>query len=502
MIEPLKIAVLEDDTGLNELIRRKLSREKHECIAFHKAKELMDWLKTDSADLIIMDLVLPDYSGEDLINYFKSNKIKIPFIVATGKGSESTAVKLLKKGARDYLVKNSEFLDVLPSAVDMVWREIQLESLLEKARAQIYLQNETLSAVYEYSPNGILVLDNNDGVTSFNAQLAGMWNLSEKETFKTGKDFFHIISSRVKDRESSLNAAANISETKKGLVADNISFEDKTFELYSNPLITDGKYMGRIWYFLDVSLHKKAMEAMENAKIEAENNIRIRSRFFAIISHDIRAPLGAIKGFLDLLLTTPLDEKQREYLDVISSSEEHLLTLINDILDLSKIEHGAMDFHLQMISTREVLESPLRTFMLHAKEKKIELLLEIDNSVPEFINGDIVRLKQIIFNIVGNAVKFTRKGYVKISCSLKDKDFLLIKISDTGIGIEKSAQDAIFYPFAQADASITTRYGGTGLGLAVARQLVEKMGGELVLDSEIDKGSCFSFTIPLELKLN
>lgn len=501
MNEHLKIAVLEDDSGLNELIRRRLTREKHECFAFYKAQELIDWLKNNTVDLIVTDLVLPDHSGEELISYLKDSNINIPFIVATGQGSESTAVKLLKKGARDYLVKNSEFLDTLPTSVDMVWREIQLENLLEKARAQIYLQNETLSAVYEYSPNGILVLDSNDGVTSFNTQLAGMWKLSIDDNFETGKDFFRIIAAKIQDGEKLLDSVAGVSPTKKGLVADNISFADKNFELYSNPLLTEEKSMGRIWYFLDVTMHKKAMEAMEKAKLEAENNIKLRSRFFAIISHDIKAPLGAIKGFLDLLMTTNLDEKQKEYLDVIKGSEEHLLTLINDILDLSKIEHGAMDFHVQMLSIRELFETSMHTFELPAKEKGIQLLVEVDPALPEFMNGDLVRLKQIVFNITGNAVKFTRTGHVKISCLPEDKDFMLIKISDTGIGIEKSAQDAIFYPFAQADASITTKYGGTGLGLAVAKQLVEKMGGELTLESETGKGSCFTFTIPLDLKV-
>jgi len=501
MNDSLKILILEDDSALNELIRRRLVRENHECCSFYRAQELLDWLALNTGDLIIMDLVLPDYSGEELISIFRQKGINIPFIVATGQGSEAIAVKLLKKGAKDYLVKNSEFLDTLPSAVEMVWREIQLQNLLDKAREQLYVQNATLSSVYEFSPQGILVLDKNDKIISYNQHLLKIWSLSENQLLSTGEAFFREIAGKINESGIFIESVLNIPGERKGLILSDIKHEDKTYELYSNPMIRDnGGNYGRIWYFLDITIHKNAQEAIQKAKMEVENNSRLRSRFFALISHDVKAPLNSIIGFIELLNKTPINQTQKEYIDIIRTSGEHLLTLINDILDLTRIEHGAMEFHVQQLSTSELLSNCINSYMPQSKETGVELFCEIDKDVPEIISGDLVRLRQILFNIFGNAMKFTRKGYVKLRCFLKNADFINIQVIDTGIGIEKNVQKAIFSPFSQADSSITQLYGGTGLGLTVAKQLVEKMGGELTLESEPGKGACFSFSIPVNMR--
>jgi nitrogen-specific signal transduction histidine kinase/FixJ family two-component response regulator len=505
MNEALKILILEDDAGLNELIRRRLAREGHDCYCFQRAEEVLEWLSQNDADLMVLDLMLPDYTGEELITILKNNNIEIPFIVATGQGSEAIAVKLLKKGARDYLVKNAGFLDTLPAAVEMVWREIQLETLLDKARAQLSIQNATLSAVYEFSPEGIMVVDYLDKIVSFNHRLLDLSGLPQKDLNGKSRDFFKNFATRIENGQEFLDSVLNVLPEAKGLVVESFKTGDRIFELYTCPTTGDDDSMephGRIWYFRDISIHVKAQETMAQAIREAEKNAEMRSRFFAVVSHDVKAPLGAIKGFVDLLDRTDMSEEQREYTEIIKSSSEHLLTLIGDILDLSRIEHGEMDFHIQMFSSEDLFQSCINTFIPKAKEAGIELLSEISGDVPEIINGDLVRVKQVIFNLMGNAMKFTRKGYVKLKCSMKDADTLLIEVIDTGIGISEKAQEYIFSPFSQADSKVQHEYGGYGLGLAISKQLVDRMGGALSLKSEVDKGTTFTFVLPVNTVLH
>ncbi|OGV54744.1 MAG: hypothetical protein A2X49_09735 [Lentisphaerae bacterium GWF2_52_8] len=499
MSENLKIVIVEDDAGLNELIRRRLVREGHECICFHRAGEVVSWLAGNNADLMIIDLVLPDCSGDELISILAKNNINIPFIIATGQGSEAVAVKMLKRGARDYLVKNSDFLELLPSAVEMVWREIQLERLLEHAREKIRVQNAMLGAVSEFSPDGILVVDGLGRIIFANELLKSMWEAQEKD-FPDGQSFFKHISERVDGGTAFLSACLALPHDARGLILSDIKASgDRNLELYSAPLEQEGNSCsGRIWYFRDVTTHKKAQEAMAKAKFEAEQNARMRSKFFALISHDVKTPLNSIAGFINLLETTGLSPMQKEYTDIIKSSGEHLLVLINDILDLTKIEHGAMDFHIRPLSARELFRDCVNSFLPTAKESGVELICEIDDAVPEEINGDLLRLRQIVINLLGNAMKFTQKGHVKLKCSLDNGEHLLVKISDTGIGIDKKLQDHLFKPFYQADSSVAQKYGGSGLGLAISKQLVEALGGSLFVESEAGRGSTFSFTIPID----
>lgn len=494
MDESLKILVLEDDTGLNELIRRKLTREGHNCVGFQKAEEALAWLSSNSADMLILDLMLPGCSGEELINILKSNNIDIPFIVATGQGSESTAVKLLKKGARDYLVKNSDFLNALPAAIEMVWREIQLEGLLQKAREQINVKNSMLSAVFEFSPQGILVVGPDDVIDSYNQNL--MKDLGISKMPRNGREFFDIVAEKTADPESFKEKTLMQGPELKGLVIEEIKIGDLFFEVYTSPLLTEESFGGRIWYFRDITLHKNAREAVKKAKEDAERNSEMRSRFFAIVSHDIKTPFTAIQGFIKLLYKTELTEKQKEYLDIIASSGEHMMTLLSDILDLTRLEQGEVEFNIQKFSLADTLKSSVNSFMPKTEEKNIALSFEIVPGVPEIIEGDLHKVKQIVMNLLANAVKFTKAGSVTLRCREKDEKFLEISVSDTGIGMSEKTLERIFTPFAQGGSNITSEFGGYGLGLAIAANLVGRFGGNIFAESIPGQGSTFSFTLP------
>ena len=242
---------------------------------------------------------------------------------------------------------------------------------------------------------------------------------------------------------------------------------------------------------------------LRTAKGKAEDATRAKSQFLANMSHEIRTPMNGVIGAADLLGDTPLTQSQREYLAMISQSADALLHLINDILDFSKIEAGRLELEHLSFNLRDELADTLQSFAARATEKGIELACHVALDVPDALEGDPYRLRQVIINLVGNALRFTDQGEVVVDIAMEGKDDrqarLCISVSDTGPGIPRDKQRLIFEAFSQADSSFTRRYGGTGLGLTIASQLVQLMGGRLRLDSEIGRGSRFHFTLAFAL---
>lgn len=358
-----------------------------------------------------------------------------------------------------------------------------------------------LQKLIDTIPNPIFYKDKYGGFEGCNLAFERLVNLSKEEIL--GKTVYDIFPKEQADRCSSSDAALlrepgiKIQETTIHLK------DDRRINAISNKATyadADGKLEGIVEVIIDITERKRAEEELRKAKETAEVAARVKSEFLANMSHEIRTPLNAVIGMTGILLDANLTLEQNDCIETIRSSGDTLLAVINDILDFSKIESGKMELERQPFNLRDCIEESLDLNAANAAEKGLNLAYIIDESVPQRVFGDITRLRQILVNLINNAVKFTDAGEVVVEVN-RDAEMIHFSIQDTGIGISPDQANRLFRSFSQVDTSTTRKYGGTGLGLAISKRLVELMGGRIWAESETGRGSTFHFTVVAEAAL-
>lgn len=395
-------------------------------------------------------------------------------------------------------------------------RTVEAAILLEKQRGRQSLEESFafLEASLEATADSLVVTDRVGNHLKYNKKYLDLWKIDE-DTIQAGQQAIWDHCSLMVKNSSEFYSKAVAMYDNSGISGEGlIVFKDERFvEYFSQPVIVNECISGRVWSFRDVTQKMKSeAEMLEATRILEENALYAsemasqaemanlaKSQFLANMSHEIRTPMNGVIGMTGLLLGSDLTPEQRTQAEIIRSSAESLLGLINDILDFSKIEADKLELEIVDFNLRSIVEEAAEILVVKAQEKKLEFAVRVDQRIKLLVRGDPGRLRQILVNLAGNAIKFTESGEVLIEALLEAEvdGMLAVKFSvrDSGIGIPDDKLPLLFKPFNQADASNSRKFGGTGLGLAISKRLVEMMGGDIGVESKVGDGSKFWFKI-------
>ncbi|NMF57681.1 response regulator [Pseudanabaena yagii] len=505
--QPIRVLLVEDDQIDCIAFVRSVKQEKlpYDYTVAYSLAEAKNALESHLFDIAILDHSLKDGTSLELFGVLKARNC--PFIIATGTGDEETAARLMNEGAYDYLIKDPDlkYLKILPATVSKVINRKQAEE-------QVRILNHAMQS----AKDSIYIADLNGNLLFINDSLRQICNLEGKDLIGKPMDILG---------QPYLQTLVTAPSLENYAIEAEISMRRSNGSLFpallSESFIQDGEKLIRVGLIRDITDRKAAEIALAKAKEEAEAATRAKSAFLANMSHEIRTPMNGMLGMTQLLAMTELTEEQKDLVQTIQYSSDALLTLLNDILDFSKIEAGMLELEEHPFIVKNSVQSVCNLLNGQARDKAINLSYQVSDDIPHTLMGDSSRLRQILLNLISNAIKFTQQGNIAITVSGRDPDNqstyeLTFAVADTGIGIDRDRLVKLFQPFSQADSSISRKYGGTGLGLAICKRLVELMGGTIWVESDSNiggnppldwelrrvtpntEGSIFYFTISLK----
>lgn len=380
---------------------------------------------------------------------------------------------------------------------------VMIEDITLKKKASAELDNSfsLLKATLESTEDGLLVVNSSGKIVQFNQKFIDMWKIPD-EILATGEDdkALNYVKYQLNNPDSFMENVKHLYSDPEATSFDTLEFKDgQFFERYSQPQKINGKSVGRVWSFRDITMKKQAENELIKAKEKAEESDRLKTAFLHNVSHEIRTPMNAIIGFASLLNDKGIsDEDRRQYIDIIFQSGGQLLSIINDIVDIANVESGQAKVNETEFNLNSALRSVSEQFSIIGKQNND--LIRLMTALPDGncnILTDNTKLVQILSNLINNAIKFTRDGTIEFGYFTKN-EFLEFFVKDSGIGIPAEYHSRIFDRFYQVDNAVSRQYTGTGLGLSICKGYVELLGGKITVESEPEKGTMFKFTIPFK----
>jgi len=501
-----RILYIEDDPGLSRLVRARLEAEGYRVELCETGVEGLAVFDEALHDLVIIDYQLPDYNGLQVLEMLMTRGVTTPVIIATGAGSEEIAVRAMKLGAADYINKEAsgKFFHLLPSLIDKTMRQHELQRQTQRAQTELRESEERLRSILASIDDAVLVTDKSGLFVAVRASGSGSGSPTASGGWigATFRDVFPVpVSSLFEAAFAAVQAHDRVEQFDYSLPAEG-------GEVWFNAKVSPLKDLNRGFAGVtivarDITVRKLSEERLRLASLAADAASRAKSDLLAGMSHELRTPLTAIIGYGEILANEyfgQVNERQKQQLEIILQASRHLLDLINDILDISKIESGKTELEIGSVQVSTLVKHTLVLLKETASRRKIR----VNTSIPPDVDAlqcpaDERRVKQVLFNLVSNALKFTPEGgSVEIALRMQE-DSLAASVIDTGIGIPRGELERIFDAFYQIRGRPSmTKVPGSGLGLSLARQIVELHGGRIWAESEGEgKGTCFTFTLPL-----
>ena len=509
MNSTVKLLVIDDDQADRLHLKRALRTcgftcELTEYEEIHSVSDnLVNFDKLNTFDCIFLDYMLPGNNGLSLLKKIREDGIQTPIVIITSQGNESIAVELMKAGASDYVIKNEINGQHVGQILRNMFRIRKIVHEREDAEKALRHSESRLAEAQGIAKIGNWEFDPNSASIYCSDEVYNICDLEKSDVLLRVDELFKIVHSEDIDLVRLAWADALV-----GIKNINIDFRVLTSSglKYAHcqgyALQDEDSRVKIIGTFQDITERKLIEMELLKAREVAENSMKVREVFLANMSHEIRTPMNAILGFTRLLVDSDLSKEQKSFIDAIHFSGENLLVIINDILDLSKIQSGKMTIEKHDFNIQELLTGILSVMRPKAHEKGLALTSKIDQQLPAVIKGDSVRLNQVLTNLISNAIKFTEAGSVilEINFTATEKDDISIefRVTDSGIGIPEDKQAVVFDNFVQASSDITRKYGGTGLGLAIVKNLVDLQEGKISLTSRVGAGSTFIVHLPFQ----
>jgi len=496
-VNKISVLVIDDDEVDRIALKRsiKASGFNAEIVTANNKAEGLAAIGDRVFDCIFLDYNLPDSNGLDFLRNHRAELNGAPVIIVTSHGDEKLAVDAMRLGACDYLPKNLVSPEGISQSIRYALRVHAAQQTTSKVEKALQESEKKLDTVIAKSPIILFEINKNGEFTMFKGKGVEFLNVDPCEII--GKNFLETYRILPID----IRTLRNVIQGKE--LTTSIEVNGRHLEITCIPQRDEYfEPSGMIGIATDITELKKNEIELKNNLNNAQEAQKVKEQFLANMSHEIRTPIHGIMSLTNLLLKTKIDPDQQTYLNAIKKSADNLLVIINDILDLSKIEAQKMTFESTIFSATEMVETTYELFRAKANERGIIITKDIDDCIPAYVKGDPTRLSQIINNLVNNAIKFTHKGGVLIGIKLVDTNercsMISFSVKDSGIGIPQNKLSTIFDMFTQAGDDITRKYGGTGLGLSIAKKLVDLQGGIIKVDSIMDEGTTFTFSLPFD----